>query len=160
MGNKLYDEYVTVEGDLHGHLRTVMRNHLRLHNLAFDFLKKKPSTSFTQLKREIRDLIESNKITIYIEAVLFTEIHYLYKRFCSKLAFSKPINGVGYLSLRVSNYNNNILTHSYKEKTLQMKSVNGHIALPSSLPILKGETVYLNISYSPDSGKFKITLFE
>lgn len=160
MGNKVYDEPIEVKGDLREYLKTVMSNHARIYNLALSHLKKNSSISFQQLKEDIRKLILENNIDDYIESILYTEIHYLYKRFQQKGATRKNPFGILYLSVRTFDFSKSLFGFDYKDLELKFRKQNGCIELPKPLPPPpRGHMSYLNISYSPTGDNFRASVF-
>lgn len=160
MGIKLYDETVHVAEPLRTYLQTIISNHAHIHNNALSYLKKNPTTSFSDLKSNARLIIRLMGYKDYQESLVFNDLHYLYKRFQANLASEKYVDGLGYLSIRTTSYNSALLQYNSEHQQLNLLNQQGFIALPKSLPSTKGKMVYMNISYSPKFDEFRVAIFK
>ncbi|WP_396190558.1 hypothetical protein [Flavobacterium sp.] len=138
---------------------SIIRIHNQIYNLALETLTNEPGMDFHALKNKVRQFISeasaalNNEFLPYIESVLFNEMHYLFTRFRRKKAVYRKDNDICYMTLRVSDF---IMTDDCTELTC--KHFQDPILLNKQLPAVKPNGYY-NLSYSPQTNRFKLAVF-
>lgn len=158
MGTKIYNETVTLDKELERRLIEVYAKHLDIYNDCLKMLKSDPTVDFSKLRTVVRLRLLDEPPGTYIEDCILNEIYYMEKQHRDREIAFRTLDGVNYLTLRVSSYNNNVTKYNPEEKTLELKGFPGVIRLPKALPYSPG--VYLNISYSGRRKNFTVSVFE
>lgn len=162
MVNKIYDEYIEAPGSTSDYIKRVITNHYSVYNdvlIAVGNIQIEKLT-FQDLKGITRRAI--NKISLIvngpfeiIESVLFNEIHYLFKCLKRGKATPKRVDGLMYMTLRTSD-----LCDSYEEKlTVRLVGCSTPLILSKPLPSDRAPGAYFNLSYSDQTGRFKLAIF-
>lgn len=154
-----YNEEVIVSKELDITFKKCLLNHLILYNHILEVLEKDPHITFRKLKKIIHEYITSKKIEEYLASSLYHEMHYLYKKYASNNRTFKQLSDIQYLTFYINDYNNK--NFSLKENRIIFANFKGCIELKKDFPIIENkELVYLNLSYSTNEDKYKISIYK
>ncbi len=161
MGSKsnLYNEEVNISEDLDVTLKKCFLNHLVLYNYMLEIIEKDPYITFRKLKKVMQEYIQTKKIEEYLASSLYHEMHYLYKKYNNNNKSSKQLSSIQYLTFYINDYNNRNFT--LEDNKITFSNFKGYIELKKEFPVIVNkELIYLNISYSANENKYKISIYK
>lgn len=155
---KIYCEKVEVSDNLQEQLSQCCRNHLVLYNQVLEHFRQNKAMTYRELRDYTTQLVDSSDLKPVIKEIVLSDIYHMHKKSDYK---QKLITSIQYLSLIVTDYySNRNLEYKQKAMTLRFRAMKGRIFLPKELPPIEfGDSVYLNLSYSADSG-FELAIFK
>lgn len=161
MSKNIYNEYVIVTKDLDVSLKKCLMTHLVIYNFSLTLLYDNPEMTFKTLMKLITGYIEEKKIVSILELPLMNELYYQYKKFKKNIKIQKLVTDIQYFTFISKGYLCKNLVVSEDRQTIFINGFNGHIELDIPLPeINQNETVYINLSYSTNTDKYKISVYK
>lgn len=158
MSSNVYDEYVEVPESLSEVLLRTFVNHLNVYNYSLSILHKNNEISFKDLRKLIKSYLEINQVKPVLAIALFNELFYQYKKFKKFSRAQKRVSDIQYFTFLVTNDKAKEIVISQDRLSITFVTAGESITLPKPLPPIGNVPVYLNISYSNNEERYKVSL--
>lgn len=163
MNTKIYTSTVQAKEGLDAVLKKCFLTHLTIYNHALELLKADPHIQYVDLREQVFQYVQSNKVQHLHIQIVQNEIYYLHKKFHQGgQSNQKLLSSIQYFTLILRSFNNGIITLDSSRTRLSFNDWQGYLELPTPLPQIpdSGVTLYINLSYSAMENQFQLSVFQ
>lgn len=151
---------ITFNDDIKKIIKEALRNHVILYNHSLELLNKNPQLELKELKKQVFAYAKEKNYYPIIKDSLSIELYYLYKKFKRNIKHQKLITDIQYLTFILLKLTKKLIKITVdKEKNVKFSLANFLTDEEVNMLNEDDNEKFFNISYSPESDKFMLSVF-